>query len=76
MAFRRAFSINLLPRAILAFVYMCSREGRGGGGGEYTFWVGMCWPPHGTPNWHPVLKKIPLKLIPHSRTGPILYIPF
>ena len=31
MAFRRAFSINLLPRAILAFVYMCSR------GGEYTF---------------------------------------
>ena len=23
--------------------------------------------PPGTPNWHPVLKKIPLKLIPRSR---------
>ena len=28
MAFRRALSINLLPRAILAFVYMCLLTGR------------------------------------------------
>ena len=30
----------------------------------------------GTPNWHPVLKKFPLKLIPRSRNGPIFYTPF
>ena len=33
--------------------------------------------PPGTPNWHPVLKKnIPLKLIPRSRNGSLLYTPF
>ena len=30
----------------------------------------------GTLNWHPVIKKIPLKLIPRSRNGPIFYTPF
>ena len=32
--------------------------------------------PPETPNWHPVLKKIPLKLIPRARNGPIFYTPF
>ena len=29
--------------------------------------------PPGTPNWHPVQKKFPLKLIPRSRNGPTFY---
>ena len=32
--------------------------------------------PPGTPNWHPFLKKLPLKLIPRSRNGAIFYSPF
>ena len=32
--------------------------------------------PPGTPNWHPVLKKIPLKLIPRSRIRPKTDTPF
>ena len=32
--------------------------------------------PPWTPNWHLVLEKIPLKLIPRSRNGPIFYTPF
>ena len=31
--------------------------------------------PPGTPNWHPVLKKSPLKLIPRSKNGRIFYTP-
>ena len=46
----------------------------GGGGHLGIFWGGYV--PPGTPNWHPVLKKIPLKLIPRSRNGPIFYTPF
>ena len=32
--------------------------------------------PPGTPNWHPALKKFPLKLIPVLGNGPIFYTPF
>ena len=39
-------------------------------GGALGYFLGGYVPP-GTPNWHPVLKKIPLKLIPSSRNGPI-----
>ena len=44
-------------------------------GGALGYFLGGYVPP-GTPNWHPVLKKIPLKLIPCSRNGPIFYTPF
>ena len=44
-------------------------------GGALGYFLGGCVP-LGTPNWHPVLKKIPLKLRPHSRNGPIFYTPF
>ena len=41
------------------------------GGGALGYFFGGYVPP-GTPNWHPVLKKIALKLIPrftiHPRT--------
>ena len=47
-------------------------EGRGGALG---YFLGGCVPP-GTPNWHPVLKKFPLRLIPHSTNRPIFYTPF
>ena len=40
-----------------------------GGGGT---WVFFGW----TPNWHPVLKKISLKIDTRSRNGPIFYTPF
>ena len=46
-----------------------------GGGGALGYFLGGYVPP-GTPNWHPVLKKIPLKLIPRSGNGPIFYTPF
>ena len=45
-----------------------------GGRGALGYFLGGYVPP-GTPNWHPVLKKIPLKLIPRSRNGPIFYTP-
>ena len=45
-----------------------------GGGGTWVFLGGYV--PPGTPYWHPVLKKFPLKLIPRSRNGPIFYTPF
>ena len=48
---------------------------RRGGGGALGYFLGGYVPP-GTPNWHLVLKKIPLKLIPRSRNGPIFYTPF
>ena len=44
-------------------------------GGALGHFLGGYVPP-GTPNWHPVLKKFPLKLIPRSRNGPIFYTPF
>ena len=44
-------------------------------GGALGFFVGGYVPPE-TPNWHPVLKKFPLKLIPRSRNGPIFHTPF
>ena len=48
----------------------------GGSGGALRYFLGGYVPP-GTPNWHPVLKKIFfLKLIPHSRNGPTFYTPF
>ena len=43
--------------------------------GALGYFLGGYVPPE-TPNWHPVLKKIPLKLIPRSRNGPIFYTPF
>ena len=46
-----------------------------GGGGSLGYFLGGYVPP-GTPNWHPVLKQNPLKLIPRSRNGPIFYTPF
>ena len=41
-------------------------------GGALGYFLGGYVPP-GTPNWHPVLKKFPLKLIPRSRNGPLFY---
>ena len=46
----------------------------GGGGGALGYFLGGYMPP-GTPNWHPVLKKISPKLIPRSRNGPIFLKP-
>ena len=46
-----------------------------GGGGALGYFLGGYVPP-GTPNWHPVLKKFPLKLIPRFRNGPIFYTLF
>ena len=46
----------------------------GGGGHLGIFWVGMCRP--GLQIGTPFYKKIPLKLIPRSRNGPIFYTPF
>ena len=46
-----------------------------GGGGSLGYFLGGYVPPR-TPNWHPVLKKFPPKLIPRSRNGPIFYTPF
>ena len=39
------------------------------------YFLGGYLPP-GIPNWHPVLKKFPLKLTSRSRNGPIFYTPF
>ena len=44
-------------------------------GGALGYFLGGYVPP-GTPNWHPVLKKLSLKLMPRSRNGPIFYTPF
>ena len=44
-------------------------------GGALGYFLGGYVPP-GNPDWHPVVKKILLKLIPHSRNGPIFYTPF
>ena len=46
-----------------------------GGGGALGYFLGGYVLP-GPPNWHPVLKKISLKLIACSRNRPIFYIPF
>ena len=46
-----------------------------GGGGAFGYFLGG-YVPSGTPNWHPVLKKFLLKLIPRSRNGPVFYTPF
>ena len=51
----------------------CCSQSRGGGTRVFFGWV---YVPPGTPNCHPVLKKIPLKLIPRSRNGPIFYTQF
>ena len=44
-------------------------------GGGLGYFLGGYVPP-GTPNWQPVRKKNPLKLIPRSGNGPIFYTPF
>ena len=59
-------------KATLSVKFILSR---GEGGGTLGYFLGGYVPP-GTPNWHPVLKKFPLKLIPRSRNGPIFYTPF
>ena len=41
-------------------------------GGALGYFLGGYVLP-GTPDWHPILKKIPLKLLPCSRNGPIFY---
>ena len=50
-----------------------------GGGGALGYFLGGYVPP-GTPNWHPVLKKIPLEIgqffIPRSRIRPKTDTPF
>ena len=46
-----------------------------GGGGALGYFLGGYLPP-GTPNWHPVLKKIPPKTDTRSTNGPIFYTPF
>ena len=46
-----------------------------GGGGALGYFLGGYVPP-GTPNWHPALKKFPLKLKPVLGNGPIFYTPF
>ena len=47
------------------------KEPGGRGGGEpLGYFLGGYVPP-GTPNWHPVLKQFPVKLIPRSKNGPI-----
>ena len=46
----------------------------GGGGGALGYFLGGYVPP-GTPNWHPVLKKKNLKVMPRSRNGPIFVYP-
>ena len=59
----------------LPLVFPFAARRPGGGEGALGYFLGGYVPP-GTPNWHPVLKKIPLKLIPRSRNGPIFYTPF
>ena len=44
-------------------------------GGALGYFLGGYVPP-GSPNWHPVLKKILLKLIPRSRIRPKTDTPF
>ena len=45
------------------------------GGGALGYFFGGYVPP-GTPNWHPVLKKIALKLIPRFTIHPGTDTPF
>ena len=54
------------------FTYLLPDPGQGGALG---YFLGGYVPP-GTPNWHLVLKKFRLKLIPRSRNEPIFYTPF
>ena len=56
-------------------LYLSTTVSIGPGGGALGYFLGGYVPP-GTPNWHPVLKKNPLKLIPRSRNGLIFYTPF
>ena len=42
-------------------VFLFARGGGGGGDGALGYFLGGCVPP-GTPNWHPVLKKISPKI--------------
>ena len=44
------------------------------GGGVLGYFLGG-YVPSGTPNWHPVLKRFLLKLIPRSRNGPVFLYP-
>ena len=52
-------SSKIIERDILLLRRACSR-------GALGYFLGGHVPP-GTPNWHPVLKKCPLKLTPRSR---------
>ena len=76
-------------KRMLSFVFVDKRElfamklsfeefNPGWGGTLGYFWGGYV--PPGTPNWHPVLTKLHLKLIPCSRIRPktdtIFYTPF
>ena len=45
------------------------------GGGALGYFLGGYVLP-GPTNWHPILKKISLKLIARSRNRPIFYTPF
>ena len=60
---------------LVSSVCVCFPFCPGRGGGALGYFLGGCVPP-GTPNWHPVLKKFPLRLIPHSTNRPIFYTPF
>ena len=63
--------MSLVPNTLYLTAFIDQRNP----GGVLGYLLGGYVPP-GTPNWHPVIKKIPLKLIPHSRNGPIFNTPF
>ena len=65
--------LSLAPCRVTSIVYILADPG--GGGGALGYLLGGHVPP-GTPNWHPVLKKFPLKLIPRSRIRPKTDTPF
>ena len=63
--------MSLVPNTLYLTAFIDQRNP----GGVLGYLLGGYVPPR-TPNWHPVLKKFPLKLIPRSRNGPIFYTPF
>ena len=73
------YELNVIEfgTAVVAFETKSSyyRVAPGRGGGALGYFLGGYVPP-GTPNWHPVLKQFPLKLIPRSRNGPVFYTLF
>ena len=73
--YRGSTALFCLGRLCFPSPTYCDHHLGWGRGGALGYFLGGYVPP-GTPNWHLVLKKIPLKLIPCSRNGPIFYTPF